>query len=194
MGALPAAKLSVEEYLALDRAAEVPSEYHDGEMFPIESVSVAHARLSIKVGGCLDRQLHGAACTVLGSALRVRVSPTRFVIPDLMVFCGKPALTDEHHDTITNPRVIIEILSPSTADYDYGKKFILYRGLPSFEEYVLVSQDQARVETYRKTDAERWVLSTYKGLDSVVPVECLGVTLPLTEIYRGVELPALVDD
>ena len=107
--------------------AEVPSEFHDGEMFPIEAVSVAHARLSKKVLAWFDNNLSGTGCEVLGAPLRVRVSPTKFVLPDLLVMCGAPALTDEHQDTITNPKVIIEILSPSIADYDYGRKFALYR-------------------------------------------------------------------
>ena len=121
-------------------------------------------------------------------------SPTKFVYPDFVVYCGAPALTDEDHDTLTNPKVIIEILSPSTANYDYGRKFILYRMLPSFEEYVLVSQDQARVETCRKSSDDRWVLSTYRGLDAVVPIESIGIPLPLAEVYNGVLLPSVVED
>jgi Uma2 family endonuclease len=99
--------------------------------------------------------------------------------PEVLVFCGKAALTDEHHDTITNPKVIVEILSPSTADYDYGGKFSLYRRLPSFEEYILFSQDAALVETFRKTHDSEWVLRTHEGLDAVVAIESLGISLPL---------------
>jgi Uma2 family endonuclease len=120
------------------------------------------------------------------------VSPTKFLIPDIIVVCGKPALTDEHQDTITNPKVIVEILSPSTADYDYGEKFILYRRLESFEEYLLVSQDQPRVEVARKTPDKRWVISTYEGMDAVVNVESLDVSLPLRDIYGGVELSPIL--
>src|ERR1017187_1207688 len=96
MGALPVAKLSVEEYLALDRTAEVPSEYHDGEMFPIEAVSVRHAVISANVIGVLHQQLAKTPCRVAGSSLRVRVSPTKFLLPDMVVFCGKAEVTDEH--------------------------------------------------------------------------------------------------
>ena len=194
MGTISVGRLSVEDYLAIDRAAEVKSEYHDGEMFPMEAVRWAHSVISINVGVSLKPQLSKTQCHVAGSSIRVRVSPTKYVLPDLIVVCGKPAFTDEYQDTVTNPKVVIEILSPSTEDYDYGKKFILYRRLPSFEEYVLVSQEGARVEKYRKTPDDHWVLSTYTGLDSVVPLESLSVSLPLSEIYDGIEFPAAAED
>jgi Uma2 family endonuclease len=193
MGALPVAKISVEEYLTLDRAAEVKSEYHDGELFPVVAVTWAHARISVRIGGWLDRHLEKTPCSAGGNPLRVRVSPTKFVIPDIVVICGQPNLTDEHQDTVTNPKVIVEILSPSTAGYDYGEKFILYRRLPSFEEYILVSQDQPRIETYRKISDDRWVLSTYEGLDALAPIESLALSLPLAEVYDGVDLPPIAD-
>ena len=184
------AKLSVEEYLALDRAAEVRSEYYDGEMFPLLAVTWSHGLLSTRTVVLLQPQLAKKGCPVQGSGVRVRVSPTKFVIPDVLVVCGKPEFTDEHQDTITNPKVIVEVLSPSTADYDYGGKFNLYRRLPSFEEYVLISQNQARVETFRKTLSNEWVLHTYEGLDARVRIECLGASVALRELYEGVELTA----
>lgn len=188
MGALPATKISVEEYLALDRAAEFPSEYLDGEMFPLATVSWEHSVISINMGSMLRERVAKTACRAVASPLRVRVSPTKYIIPDMMVVCGKPALTDEHQDTVTNPKVIVEILSPSTADYDYGEKFILYRKLDSFEEYMLVSQNQARVEVAHKTPDKRWVITTYEGLDKTVKLESLDVSLPMAEIYEGIEL------
>jgi Uma2 family endonuclease len=123
--------------------------------------------------------------------LRVRVSPTKYVIPGMLVICGKPMLTDERNETVTNPKFIVEILSPSTENYDYGTKFILYRELESFEEYMLVSQDKARVEVMLKTPDKRWLITTYEGLDATVVLESLNISLPMSEIYRRVELPAL---
>ena len=190
MSALPITRLPVEEYLALDRAAELPSEYHDGEMFPILSGSLPHSLLQFNFGRRLAERLDGTPCRLAGASLRVRVNATKYVYPDVLVYCGKPELTDEHSDTITNPKVIVEILSPSTEDYDYGKKFILYRSLPSFEEYVLVAQDQPRVEVSRRTPENRWVLTTYQGLDITVQVESLGISIPMAEIYTDIEFPA----
>lgn len=183
MSASPIPKLSVEEYLALDRAAELPSEYHDGEMFPIESVSVEHARITANTVYRLSERLYGKPCRALNGPIRVRVSPTKFVCPDILVVCGKVDVTDELQDTVTNPKVIIEVLSPSTADYDYGGKFTLYRLLPSFEEYLLIAQDKPRIEVFRKMPDDRWILTRYEGLESTVPVESLYIELPLAEIY-----------
>jgi Uma2 family endonuclease len=194
MGAQLASKVSVEEYLAQDRAAEVPSEYHDGEIFPLAAVSWEHSIISANVVSMLRDRLYKSPCSVANSPLRVRVSPAKYLIPDMMVVCGKPILTDEHQDTVTNPKVIVEILSPSTADYDYGTKFILYRKLASFEEYVLVSQDRARVEVAHKAADKSWMISTYEGLDAVVNVESMGISLPMAEIYRGVELSPEMED
>ena len=192
MGALPIPKLSVEEYLVLDRMAEVPSEFHDGEMFPIEAVTYEHSIISVKVGASLDKRLKGSACAVAAS-LRVRVSPSKYLIPDQSVICGGPEFADKQRDTITNPKVILEILSPSTADYDYGHKFKLYRRLATFEEYLLISQDEALVERYRKSAEDRWILSIHMGLDAVVPIESLSISLPLVEIYEDVTFPPVVD-
>ena len=188
---MPVTRLSVEEYLALDRAAEVKSEYHDGELFPLVAVNWEHAVISVNAGSVLRERLANATCRVAASPLRVRISASRFLLPDLMVVCGKPALADEHNDILTNPKVIVEILSPSTADYDYGQKFILYRHLESFEEYLLIAQDQARVEVFRKTPDKRWLISTYEGLDAVAHIESLGISFQLGEVYAGLELPVL---
>jgi Uma2 family endonuclease len=183
MGASPIPKLSVEEYLAADRVAERRSEYHDGEMFPVIAASWAYGRVAVNAAHRFSERLRGSVCRVANSTVRIRVSPTKFVYPDLVVVCGNPVFTDEVEDTIINPKVIVEILSPSTADYDYGGKFALYRRLPSFEEYLLIAQDEPRIEVFRKTPDSHWLLSTYEGLESTVRVESLDIALPLAEIY-----------
>jgi Uma2 family endonuclease len=119
----------------------------------------------------------------------MRVTKAKFVLPDLVIVCGKPMLTDEQQDTLTNPKVVVEILSPSTANYDYGEKFILYRLLESFEEYILIAQDRPRIEVFRKEADRRWILSTYEGLDASAAVDSLNISLPLVEVYAGVDLP-----
>jgi Uma2 family endonuclease len=187
MGAAPIVKLSVEEYLAADRTAERASEYHDGEVFRLEDVSLNHARLVNNVARRMTERLEAGPCQIL-SLLRVRVSPTKYLYPDQTVICGKPALTDEHQDTVTNPKVVIEVLSPSTEGYDRGRKFDLYRLLPSFEEYVLVAQDKPSVEVIRKSPDGRWIITFYEGLDTVAKVESLDIALPLAELYADVTL------
>ena len=186
MSALAIPKLSVEEYLAIDRAAELKSDYHDGLLFPICAASWVHGRLCAEMARQMTVRLSGGPCGAVVSPVRVRVSQTKYVYPDLLVVCGKPALTDEQADTVTNPKVIVEVLSPSTTDYDYGTKFGLCRELPSFEEYVLVSQDRQRIEVYRRTANQQWLLSRYEGPDAVLPVDSLSLAIPLAEIYAGV--------
>ena len=184
MGAQPFPRLAVEDYLALDRAAEHKSEFHDGEMFPIVAATVAHARLASRVASLFESRLK-RHCYGL-TAMRVRVTAAKFVYPDYAVVCGSPQLTDEHQDTLINPKAVVEVLSPSTADYDRGAKFDLYRQLPSFEEYLLVFQDERRVELLRKTNAERWTIDTLIAPDTRIELASLGVEFPLAELYEGI--------
>lgn len=185
MSSLPIPKITVEDCLAIDRVAEVKSEYHDGEMFPVEAVTFEHSAIAAYASALLIDRLRRSDCTVLVDAPRVRVTRTKYVYPDLMIVCGRPEFADE--DTITNPRVIIGILSPSTANYDYGGKFELYRNLPSFAEYLLINQNEPKVEVFRRVEGtDDWLLSTYRGLDATVPVKCLGIELALAEVYERV--------
>ena len=188
MGAAAVLKISVEEYLAADRVAEVPSEYYDGEVFPMAAVSVRHARIHNNVARRVAERLDGGSCQILAQ-VRLRVSPTRFVYPDQAVVCGTLDLVDEAADTITNPKAIVEILSPSTSDYDHGAKFALYRRVPSLEDYVMIAQDQPSVEVFHKTVDGGWLLNTYEGLEAVARIDSLRIALPLAELYEGMEFP-----
>lgn len=107
-----------------------------------------------------------------------------------MVVGGRPELTDEFQDTITNPKIIAENVSPSTVNRDYGLKLRLYRDLPSLSEYILIKQNQPKVEVFRRVQGADWLLSSYIGLDVTVPVKCLDINLAMSELYEGVEFPA----
>lgn len=182
MGAVPVLKMTVKEYLEADQVSDRPLEYHDGEIFPIAESSYRHAAIGLNLGVFLKQGLKGKPCHAIGT-MRVRISATQYVQPDLIVICGQPAFTEESDPSLTNPSVIIEILSPSTAGYDYSGKFQLYRQLPSFEEYVLVAQDQPRIEIFRRMTDGRWILSTYEGEAAVAKVESLEIEIPLAEVY-----------
>lgn len=185
MGAAAIPYYSVEQYLADDRAAEVKSEYHDGTVFPRADASLAHGLLFAAIGQHLGPRVNDAGCR-LAMMVRVRVRPAKFVYPDAIIFWGKPAFTDEHADTLTNPRVIFEILSPSTADFDRGGKFDLYCELPSFEEYVLISQDRQHFETRHRTPEGNWLLKRFDGAEAVLTIASLGISIPLGDIYREI--------
>ncbi|MBS1829508.1 MAG: Uma2 family endonuclease [Acidobacteria bacterium] len=185
MGALPVPRMTVEEYLAADQTSERPLEYHDGEVFPLAEASLAHGAIQFNLSSALRSKLEAGPCRGTGS-VRVRVSPTQYLYPDVLVFCGQPELSKESDPSLTNPKVIFEILSPSTSDYDFGAKFQLYRQLPSFEEYILIAQDQPKVEVFRRLPDGRWILTIYEGLEATISLDSLNIQLPLSEIYARV--------
>ena len=185
ISAEPKMKLSVEDYLEFDEAAEHKSEYHDGEIFPVVDASEHHAGIAANLGMVFGPRLRTSECRRL-QFLRVRVSPTQYVYPDFAVVCGKSQFAQGDANSLINPKVIVEILSPSTADFDHGGKFELYRNLQSFEEYLLVSQDEPRVKIFRKQSPTLWSMNIVRGLDETVHVTSLGIEFPLNELYEGV--------
>jgi len=185
----PITKISAEEYLALDRAAEFRSEFLDGEIVAMSGGSMRHSALQINLVVAVQTALRGGACQCFSSDLRVRVSPRMYTYPDLTVVCGKPNLADERQDILLNPTVIFEVLSPSTENYDRGIKLQRYRSIDSLQDYILVAQDQARVEQYTRGEANTWTFRDYQGADAILAITSIGVSLPLAGIYERVEFP-----
>ena len=179
---IPVPRISVEEYLAADAASETPLEFHDGEIFPMVDASLPHAILLAALGSCIGPRLANSPCKAAGLA-RVCVSASKYVYPDFLIICGQPILASDSDASLTNPKVIFEILSPSTEGYDYNGKFKLYRQLPSIEEYVLIAQDQPRIEVFRRMPESKWVLSTYEGREAQALLESLNISIPLAELY-----------
>lgn len=117
-----------------------------------------------------------------------------FTYPDLLLLCGSPKLFPERKDTVTDANLIVEVLSPSTRDYDTGDKFKFYRSLPSFQEYLMISQDEYRVEHHCRQAASRWLLTEFTEPDATIPLATLaGVHLTMGSIYEGVLSPGLSD-
>jgi len=183
-------KLTEEQYLSLDRAAESRSEFLAGEMFAMSGASMQHGRLQRNLITQLTVSLGVGPCEAFGSDFRVRVSGRMYTYPDVLVVCGEPALADGHQDVLLNPAVIFEVLSPSTEKYDRGLKFLHYRSIESLREYVLVDQNQVLVEQYTRQADNTWTLRDYLSLDAELKLDSLGVSLPLNRIYDRVELPA----
>lgn len=179
-----------EEYLAFERAAEYKNEYVDGEIFAMTGASRKHNLIAMNSGGSLWQQLKGKPCEVYVSDMRVHVPATGlYTYPDVVVVCGEPQLEDEHLDTLLNPVLIVEVLSKSTARYDRTGKFSDYRSIPSFAEYLLVWQDEHRVEQYSKQTDGRWMLTDYRSREDVAQLDSIHCSLSLKEIYDKVELP-----
>ena len=190
MASNPITKISVEEYLALDRAAEFRSELLDGAMVAMSGGSARHSGLQINLAVTVQSALQGTSCQAFSSDLRVRVSPRMYTYPDLTVVCGKAALADERHDILLNPKVIFEVLSPSTENYDRGIKFRYYRSIESLQDYILVAQDQIRIEQYTRGEAHTWTLHDYQSSDETLRIESIGVSVALARIYERIEFPS----
>jgi Uma2 family endonuclease len=182
--------MTAEEYLALDRAAERQSEFIDGEMVLREGANVRHSTVTVNLIGEVGRSVRGTPCELFGSDLRLRVSSRMYAYPDVTIVCGKPMLADERQDVLLNPTVIFEVLSPSTEYYDHGVKFQRYREVESLQDYILVAQDQIRVEQFTRGDANTWTLRDYLRAEDVLRIASIGVSLPLAAIYERIEFPA----
>jgi Uma2 family endonuclease len=179
-----------EEYLAAEREAETKSEYFNGQVVARPSVSLNHARLASSVRFLLGTQLASGPCEGFGSDMRVKVEASAsYVYPDVSVVCGELQLEEiAEVETLLNPTVIVEVLSNSTVQYHLGIKWLHYRELPSLQDYVLVSQDECRVEHYARQLDGRWLFSEARGLDEAIELESVGCRLPLDRLYARVKI------
>ncbi len=185
MATLPDAPLTEEQYLEIERFAETKSEFHNGRMFAMSGGSPNHALLGNRIGALLDRQMP-PGCRTFNSELRIRVaSAGLYTYPDCSVICGELQFAGDQNDVVTNPLLIVEVLSPSTEGYDRGKRFEMYRTIPSFREYLIVHQDQRHVERFSKQDDGSWLLREHTGPDGSVAIARLGVHIALAELYAS---------
>jgi Uma2 family endonuclease len=149
-----------------------------------------HSLVIMNLGAAIHSRLRGHRCRALDSNMRVAISSAgRYVYPDLSILCEAPRFDpeDPKHTTIMNPRVILEILSDSTEAYDRGAKFEAYRAVESLEEYVLVAQRKAYVESYLRQSDGTWSLATYEGVENVMRLRSLNIEISLRDVYDGVE-------
>lgn len=182
--------LTPADYLALERGAEIRSEYVDGAVVAMTGASRAHNLLVVNLGRELSLQLRAQPCETYTSDMRVWIPAHRvYTYPDVVVACGEPQFEDAAVDTLLNPALIIEVLSDSTERYDRGKKFAYYRTLPSLGEYLLVAQDEYRIDYSRREADGRWVLGDARGRDEILPLVVGGATLALADVYERVALP-----
>jgi|SRR5438128_3164315 len=190
MASNPKTYLTPDEYLAIERKAEFKSEYIDGEMVAMTGASRNHNLITINTAREISQQLKGKPCEAYSSDMRVRIPDTGlYPYPDLVVVCGEPIFEDGYVDTLTNPTVVIEVLSDSTESYDRGKKFRYYRLIDSLAEYLLIAQDEYRVEHYVRQPDGRWLLSEVRTLNEQIELSSISCTLNLKEIYEKVKLP-----
>jgi Uma2 family endonuclease len=189
MTTLPDYRVSPEEYLRLERAAETKSEYDDGVIYAMSGASGRHNLIVPALNRSLGNRLP-SRCRIFASDMKVRIlNPTRFYYPDVSVVCGTPRFADDETDVLLNPLIMFEVLSDSTAAFDRGRKFLSYQTIDSLQEYVLVSQDLYLVEHFRR-DGEHWVYTVAQGRDARLALPSVECELPLEEIYYQVEIDA----
>lgn len=175
-----------EEYLRIERDSTFKSEYLDGGIYAMAGESGPHAIIAANLLFALTLPLRNQGCRAVGSDLLVSTEDRTFsAYPDITVYCGSPRYLDDRSDVLLNPRMIVEVLSPSTQVYDRGEKFERYRQIDSLTEYLLVSQEEPLAELWRRS-GEEWVSSRAVGIEAELIFPSLDVTLPLSEVYDGI--------
>jgi Uma2 family endonuclease len=183
----PAPSVSPAEYLEAERLAATRSEYLTGRVFAMAGASERHNLVVANLIMELGRQLKGRPCRVYPSDMRLRVPATGlYTYPDVTVVCGTPQLEDEHLDTLLNPTMLIEVLSPATEQWDRGRKSEHYRRIDSLREYLLIRQDEPGIERYRRLDEREWILSEATDIEETIRLEAIDCVLALRDVYDRV--------
>jgi Uma2 family endonuclease len=186
-------RVSAADYLALERPAETKHEYRDGEVVAMSGAKSPHILIVGNLLFAIKLVIRGGGCQVYSNDLRVAVDPEGFyTYPDLVAISAPPQFLDNQLDTLLNPCVIVEVLSPSTEAYDRGEKFTRYQQLETLREYVVVAQDRIWVELHERA-GEEWVRTILSRREDVLHLGSIGCDIPVEAIYEGIELPAAGD-
>jgi Uma2 family endonuclease len=192
--ALPQEKLLLtpEQYLDFERGSEERHEYYDGYLITMAGESLSHSRICVNIAREISTLLRGTPCEALSPNMKVRtINKGMFAYPDLSVVCGEPVFHDEQRDVLLNPRVIFEVLSPSTEKFDRGAKFMRYQAkLPSLTDYVLISQDVPFVEHYARQKKGGWLYVQIFGVENSLRIHSISCPLRLADVYDRVEFDA----
>jgi Uma2 family endonuclease len=178
---------TAEEYLMIERNAPYKSEFISGEIVTMAGASETHITVNFNLGLAVGPSLRGTTCRAFGNDMKVCTAPDGlFAYPDLTIVCGERQYHDVKHDVLLNPIALFEILSPSTAAFDRGEKFLLYQELDSLRVYILISQDTPRIEHYARQENNLWFPTVAIGLDSALTLSAVPVTLNLADVYENV--------
>ena len=182
-------KMTPGEYLALERSSlNIKYEFFNGEAFAMVGAGRNHNRINVNLTRELsyDFKTDQFACDLFSNDMRVKIKGS-YAYPDIVIFCGDAEFEDNEFDTLTNPVIIMEILSDSTEAFDRGDKFAYYQVIPTLKEYILVSQKKYRIEQFILSDDNKWEYRSYEGRDKVLKMESIGCELRLSEIYLNVK-------
>ncbi len=183
--------LTEEEYFAFEETSLEKHEYYNGEIFAMAGASIAHNQIVGNTLSDINQHLRNKNCQVFPSDLKIHIEANFLnTYPDLSIVCGQPQLYNNRTDTIINPSILIEVLSPSTKDYDRGSKFTLYREIPTLKEYILISSTEYRFEKFARQQDNTWHFSEVRTPDETIRIETIDFQIPLIELYRNVDFNA----
>lgn len=190
MTAQPKPFITEEMYLEQERQSTTKHEYYNGTIYAMAGASEQHNLIALNIAAALHALLRGRTCRAYPSDMRVKVMRTGLnTYPDFSIVCGQSQFTDAaKRDTLINPTVIIEILSPSTERYDRGMKFQHYRTINAFQEYILVSQDKYQIERFVRQENNEWVFSEAIGIEATLPISSIQGSLALRDVYEEVAI------
>lgn len=184
-----------EEYLALEETAIDKSEYHDGEIVTMTGGTTNHNKLALNFCRKFPLTIKEQNYEIFINDVRLWIPQTRrYVYPDIMVIQGEPIYQENNQTVVTNPLVIIEVLSNSTKNYDRGNKFFFYRSIPTFREYILIDQYSYHIEQFAKNSKSKWELTEYDSEDSVLTLESLEFQIPMRDIYQRINFEANAEE
>jgi Uma2 family endonuclease len=188
-------RYSVDAYLEIERTGLLKHEYYRGEIFALAGSSEAHNIILANIITSLNMQLRKRPCKVYPSDMRLKIPKTGlYTYPDVSIVCGTPYFDDVNRDTLLNPLIVIEILSPSTERYDRGKKFQNYRTVTTLQEYMLVSQDEHHIEHYTNQNDGNWLLTSYDSIHTTLNLKAIDCTLALEDVYDKVDIDTSDED
>jgi Uma2 family endonuclease len=178
---------SVGEYLAFEETAEFKSEFYQGEMFAMAGGTIDHNRIVNNISAALNQRLIPKKCEAFTSDVRLWIeAKDLFTYPDVMIVCNEIKFYPDRNDTITNPLVIFEVLSETTKNYDRGEKFVFYRTIPTFKEYVLIEQLPMHVEHFYIGEPGNWILTEYNQPEALLKLQQIDFQISLADIYQRV--------
>lgn len=189
MSFLAQSRYTAEQYLEMERRADTKNEFINGQIYAMSGANRIHNQITFNLAGLLHSQLRGRLCEAYVTDMRVKISSTgMYTYPDVAALCGEAHFEDTHLDTLINPTLIIEVLSPSTEAYDRGGKFSHYRKIQSLMEYVLIAQDWYSVERFLRQE-NQWLFSESTDLSDTVHLQSIQCDLLLRDIYDKVTIP-----
>ena len=176
-----------EEYLELEEKADDKNEYRDGEIISMTGGTTNHNKLALNLATSLNVALNDLDYDIYIGDVKLWIPRYReFTYPDVMVIEGQPVYYSANTTIVTNPVLIVEVLSKSTKDYDRGDKFLYYRSIPEFKEYILIDQTKYYVMQYVKTSENQWILTEYETEDAMINLSSINVELSLKQLYKKV--------